>query len=281
MNYRHHFHAGNFADVMKHSLQMGLMAYLKKKDSAFCYIDTHAGAGIYDLHGTQAQKTGEYQQGIDRLDDHRGAPVWVADYLQGVLACQAAGARSHYPGSPWLGQRQLRAQDSAILIDVQHAEVASLRHYFHADARIAVHQRNAYEGLIALIPPKEKRGLVLIDPPYELERDSFPQLVKLIVAAHKKWPTGVYGIWFPIKQRASIVKFYRELMNSGINKMLACELLMQPDDNALGLNGSGLIVINPPWGFYEEAQKTLSWLVDRLSDHPQRASKVRWLVNIE
>ena len=281
MNYRHHFHAGNFADVMKHSLQMGLIAHLKKKDTAFCFIDTHAGAGIYDLHGTQAQKTGEYQQGIDRLTDHRGAPTWVADYLQAVLACQALGARSHYPGSPWLGLRQLRAQDSAIFMDVQHAEVASLRHYFHSDARVAVHQRNAYEGLIALIPPKEKRGLVLIDPPYELERDSFPQLVKLIVAAHKKWPTGVYGIWFPIKQRASIVKFYRELMNSGINKMLSCELLMQPDDNALGLNGSGLIVINPPWGFYEEAQKTLSWLVDRLSEHPQRSTKVRWLVNLE
>ncbi len=281
MNYRHHFHAGNFADVMKHSLLMGLLAALQKKDSAFCYIDTHAGAGIYDLHGTHAQKTGEYLQGIERLDDHRTAPPWVAGFLQGVLACQARGARSDYPGSPWLAVHTLRPQDRAILMDVQHAEVTSLRHHFKADERVAVHQRSAYEGLTALIPPKEKRGLVLIDPPYEIERDNYPQVTKLIKAAYAKWPTGVYAIWFPIKHRAPIVRFYRELMNSGIPKLLACELLMQPDDNALGLNGSGLIVVNPPWGFDDGAKKTLSWLNDRLSEHPQRSWHVRWLANIE
>ena len=281
MNYRHHFHAGNFADVMKHSLQMGLLAALKKKDTAFCFMDTHAGAGIYDLHGTQAQKTGEYQQGIERLTDHRGAPAWVAEYLQSILACQAAGGRSHYPGSPWLGLRQLRAQDRAIFMDVQHAEVASLRHYFKDDARVAVHERSAYEGLNALIPPREKRGLVLVDPPYELERDAYPQVVRLIKESHAKWPTGMLAVWFPIKQRAPIVRFYRELMNSGIAKMLTCELLMQPDDNALGLNGTGLIVVNPPWGFDAAAKETLAWLVDRLSEHPQRSSKVRWLAHLE
>lgn len=281
MNYRHHFHAGNFADVMKHSLLMGLLAALQKKDTPFCYLDTHAGAGVYDLHGTQAQKTGEYLQGIERLDDHRGAPPWVASYLQGVLARQASGARSDYPGSPWLAVNALRPQDRAILIDVQHAEVASLRHHFKNDARVAVHQRNAYEGLTALIPPKEKRGLVLIDPPYEIERDNYPQITKLITAAHAKWPTGVYAIWFPIKQRAPIVRFYRELMNSGIPKLLTCELLMQPDDNALGLNGSGLLVVNPPWGFDTGARETLRWLNDRLSDHPQRSWNTRWLANIE
>lgn len=281
MNYRHHFHAGNFADVMKHSLLTGLLAALKKKDTAFCFIDTHAGAGIYDLHAGQAQKTGEYLQGIDRLDDHRGAPPMVAEYLQGVLACQAAGARSSYPGSPWLGVRQLRPQDRAIFMDVQHAEAASLRHHFKNDARVSVHERSAYEGLNALIPPKEKRGLVLVDPPYELERDAYPQVVRLIKEAHAKWPTGMLAVWFPIKQRAPIVRFYRELMNSGIPKLLTCELLMQPDDNALGLNGTGLIVVNPPWGFDDAAKETLAWLVDRLSEHPQRSSKVRWLAHLE
>lgn len=281
MNYRHHFHAGNFADVMKHSLLMGLLAAFKKKDTPFCFIDTHAGAGIYDLHAGQAQKTGEYRDGIERLTDHRGAPPWVADYLQGVLACQAANARSSYPGSPWLGVRHLRAQDRAVFMDVQHAEAASLRHHFKADERVSVHERSAYEGLNALIPPAEKRGLVLIDPPYELERDAYPQIVKLIKASYAKWPTGVYAVWFPIKQRAPIVRFYRELMNSGLPKLLTCELLMQPDDNALGLNGSGLLVVNPPWGFDTGASQTLSWLVDRLSDHPGRAHTVRWLAHIE
>ncbi|PRD37489.1 UNVERIFIED_CONTAM: rlmJ [Trichonephila clavipes] len=281
MNYRHHFHAGNFADVMKHSLLTGLLASLRRKDTAFAYIDTHAGAGIYDLHGTQAQKTGEYRAGIDRLDDHRSAPPWVAEYLRLVLARQARFARSDYPGSPWLAVQQLRAQDRAILLDVQHAEVASLRHHFKDDARVAVHQRNAYEGLTALIPPKERRGLVLIDPPYEIERDDYPQVVKLLTAAHAKWPTGVYAAWFPIKQRASIVRFYRALQNSGIPKMMSCELCVMPDDNALGLNGSGLVVVNPPWGFYEEAKQTLAWLTDRLSEHPQRSHHVRWLANIE
>lgn len=281
MNYRHHFHAGNFADVMKHSLMMGLLAALKRKDTAFCFIDTHAGAGVYDLHGMQAQKTGEYLLGIERLDDHRGAPTWVASFLQGVLERQAQGARSDYPGSPWLAVNQLRPQDRAILMDVQHAEIASLRHHFKHDERVAVHQRNAYEGLTALIPPKEKRGLVLIDPPYELERDNYPQVTKLIMSAYEKWPTGTYAIWFPIKQRAPIVRFYRELMNSGIPKMLSCEICVTPDDNNLGLNGSGLIVVNPPWGFYEEAKRTVAWLAERLSDHPQKSHNVRWLVNLE
>ena len=281
MNYRHHFHAGNFADVMKHSLLMGLLAALKKKDTAFCFIDTHAGAGIYDLHAGQAQKTGEYQQGIARLDDHRGAPPMVAEYLQGVLACQAAGARSSYPGSPWLGVRRLRPQDRAVFMDVQHAEAASLRHHFKDDARVSVHERSAYEGLKALIPPKEKRGLVLIDPPYELERDAYPQVVRLITEAHAKWPTGMFAVWFPIKQRAPIVRFYRELMNSGIPKLLTLELLVQPDDNALGLNGTGLLVVNPPWGFDDAARQTLDWLVTRLSDHPGRRTAVRWLANLE
>jgi len=145
----------------------------------------------------------------------------------------------------------------------------------------ALREAHKRQGLNALIPPKEKRGLVLIDPPYEIERDSYPQLVKLIREAYAKWPTGIYAVWFPIKQRAPIVRFYRELMNSGMPKLLTCELLMQPDDNALGLNGSGLLVVNPPWGFDEGAKQTLSWLNDRLSEHPQRSWQTRWLARIE
>lgn len=281
MNYRHHFHAGNFADVMKHSLLMGLLAAMKKKDKPFCVIDTHAGAGIYDLHAGAAQKTGEYQEGIARLDDYRDAPRWVADYLQAVLACQASGARSNYPGSPWLACRELREQDSAIFMDVQHAEAASLRHIFRNDKRVSVHERNAYEGLMGLIPPKTKRGIVLIDPPYEEERDSFPQLVRWVAQAYKKWPTGVFAVWFPIKQRHTITPFYRAMSQQGIAEMLTCELLVRPDDSAISLNGTGMLIINPPYGFAKEAETTLSWLTPRLSDHARRQFTVRWLARLE
>ncbi|MDO9622119.1 MAG: 23S rRNA (adenine(2030)-N(6))-methyltransferase RlmJ [Moraxellaceae bacterium] len=281
MNYRHLYHAGNFADVMKHALLMGLLNALKKKDKPFCYVDSHAGAGVYDLHAAAARKTGEAELGFGRLNDHRGAPPMVADFLQAVLSRQAAASRTDYPGSPWLAVNALREQDQAILLELQHAEATSLRYHFARDRRVAVHERDAYEGLPALLPPPIKRGLVLIDPPYENEREHFPEVVSLLHKCWSKWPTGMYAVWYPIKQRANIVRFHRNLMQSGITRMLACELLMQPDDNALGLNGSGLIIVNPPFGFDRDASQAMAWLLPQLSDHPQRKQQIRWLANLE
>lgn len=277
MNYRHHYHAGNFADVMKHVLQIGLLEGMTRKDKPFCYIDTHAGLGIYDLSQSPAQKTGEYKEGIGRLKEATKAPVWSANYLEAVKRLQAEHHRGYYPGSPWFGVEALREADRAVLFELHPDDAKDLKQNFFHNSQVAVHQRDAYEGLLALIPPKEKRGLVLIDPPYEEERHDYPEVVELLQKAYAKWPTGVFAIWFPIKDRMFIKRFYRNLQNTEIKKMMACELCVMPDDNSLGLNGTGLIVVNPPFQFYSGAKKNLEWLLPLLSTHPHAKTDVRWL----
>ncbi len=278
MNYRHHYHAGNFADVMKHVLLIGLLQGMNRKDSAYCYIDTHAGLGLYDLSEAPAQKTGEYKDGIGRLKDLKSAPpAWVADYLATLEQLQAERSRGFYPGSPWLAFKALRPQDRAVLIELHPQDGTTLKNNFAPYRNVAVHERNAYEAIMGLIPPKEKRGLILIDPPYEEERRNYPQIVKLLEKAHAKWPTGVYAIWYPIKERGMINRFHRELAATGIKKILACELCVMPDDNSLGLNGTGMIIVNPPWPFADEARETLNWLKPRLSDNAHAKIQVTWL----
>lgn len=279
MNYRHHFHAGNFADVVKHVLLLGLLESLKRKDTPFCYIDTHAGCGLYDLGASAAQRTLEFKTGLGRLKAAPAGPTpaWVADYQKAVSALQAERGGFWYPGSPWLALRELRTQDRAALMELHPEDAALLKQNFARETHVAVHQRDAYEGLLALVPPREKRGLVLIDPPYEEERDDYAPVVELLKKTHAKWPTGVYALWFPIKDYHAITRFYRRLRNSGIAKILTTELNVLPPDNSLGLNGSGMVIVNPPWQFSDTAFRTLQWLKPVLSDHAQASFKVEWL----
>lgn len=279
MNYRHHYHAGNFADVVKHVLLVGLLKALTRKDSPLCYLDTHAGLGLYDLGASEAQRTLEFKTGLSRVKaaPAAGMPEWVADYQKAVTALQAEKGGFWYPGSPWLALHQLRAQDRAVLMELHPEDAGTLKQNLSRDARVAIHQRNAYEGLTALIPPKEKRGLVLIDPPYEEERDDYAPVVELLKKAHAKWPTGMYALWFPIKDYHAITRFYRRLRNSGIPKILTTELNVLPPDNNLGLNGTGMVVVNPPWQYSDEAFRTLRWLKPVLSDHAGASFRVEWL----
>ncbi|KAF5274736.1 hypothetical protein FQR65_LT16884 [Abscondita terminalis] len=267
MNYRHHFHAGNFADVMKHVLLLQLLTRLNAKDKPYRYIDTHGGAGKYDLSTSEAQKSGEFLTGIHRLvklDDSikRNAPEGVKQYLKVVEDMRAGSGKGAYPGSPWFALEAMRDIDKATIFEMQR-----------------LHERDAYEGLLGVIPPKEKRGLVMIDPPYELERKDFPQLVELIAAAYKKWSTGVFAIWYPIKDRAMIERFEKKMIKTGIRRQLICEVCVWPDDTPVGLNGCGLLVINPPWKFSEDADEALQWLFPhlRMSENGGHAA-VRWLV---
>lgn len=279
MNYRHHYHAGNFADVVKHVLLLGLLQGLTRKDTPVCYYDTHAGLGLYDLGASEAQRTLEFKSGLTRVKaaPAAGMPAWVADYQKAVTALQVQKGGFWYPGSPWLAMHQLRAQDRGVLMELHPADAGRLKQNFGREQRVAIHERDAYEGLTALIPPKEKRGLVLIDPPYEEERDDYAPVVELLQKAHAKWPSGVFAVWFPIKDHHAITRFYRRLRNTGIPKMLTTELNVLPPDNNLGLNGSGLVVVNPPWQFSDQAFRTLQWLKAVLSDHPQSSFKVEWL----
>lgn len=279
MNYRHHFHAGNFADVVKHSLLLGLLSALKQKENAFCYIDTHAGIGLYDLGASEAQRTLEFKSGWGKLKaaEHGTPPDWVAHYQKVVLGLQAAQKGFWYPGSPWLACQALRPQDRAVLMELHPEDAQALKTALGAQRNLAIHQRDAYEGLPAMVPPKEKRGLVLIDPPYEEERGDYAPVVDLLKKAYDKWPTGVYALWFPIKDQHSIVRFYRRLKNTGIPKMLTTELCILPADNQLGLNGTGMVIVNPPWQFADSASAVLNWLKPVLSEHPQASWKVEWL----
>lgn len=279
MNYRHHFHAGNFADTVKHTLLLGLLSALKQKDGAFCYIDTHAGIGVYDLGASEAQRTLEFKTGIGRVKaaPQDAIPEWLQDYQKAVTALQEERKGFWYPGSPWLALHAMRPQDRAVLMELHPDDADLLRSRLSRYAALAIHERDAYEGLPALIPPKEKRGLVLIDPPYEEERGDYAEVVELLKRSHQKWPTGIYAIWFPIKDRADITRFYRRLKETQIPKILTTELCVFPADNQLGLNGTGLLVVNPPWQFAEKATKVLQWLTPVLSDHAQRSYKVDWI----
>ncbi|MDF2446604.1 MAG: rRNA ((2030)-N(6))-methyltransferase RlmJ [Moraxellaceae bacterium] len=279
MNYRHHYHAGNFADVVKHVLLLGLLEALGRKDTPFCYVDTHAGCGLYDLGASEAQRTLEFKTGLSRVKaaPAAGTPAWVTDYQKAVAALQAERGGFWYPGSPWLALHGMRAQDRALLMELHPEDAGTLKQHFTRLPQVAVHQRDAYEGLTALIPPKEKRGLVLIDPPYEEERDDYAPVVELLQKAHAKWPTGMYALWFPIKDYHAITRFYRRLRNTGIPRILATELNVLPPDNSLGLNGTGMVIVNPPWQFDARALTTLQWLLGVLSEHPQSSCRVQWL----
>ncbi len=283
MNYRHHYHAGNFADIMKHVLLLELLERLNQKDKPYRYIDTHAGAGLYDLSLAPAQKSGEYVDGIHRLMQLsspvvRQAPAQIQRYIGLVEQLRGEMGQGLYPGSPWFALQQLRASDRATAFELQpdvHEELT----FNMRDDRLGIHARDAYEGLFGVIPPKEKRGLVMIDPPYEMERRDFPQLVELLIKAHQKWSTGVFAVWYPIKDRAMIERFEKKMLKSGIRRQLICELCVWPDDTPIGLNGCGLLVINPPWQFADQADVLLQWLFPHLKMAEQGGhAAVRWLV---
>lgn len=215
-----------------------------------------------------------------KLDDSikRQAPEGVQQYLKLVEAMREVDGQGAYPGSPWFALQGMRDIDKATIFEMQRDVFQQLRHNIR-DKRAGLHERDAYEGLLGVIPPKEKRGLVMIDPPYELERKDFPQLVELLAAAHKKWPTGVFAVWYPIKDRAMIERFEKKMFKTGIRRQLICEICVWPDDTPVGLNGCGLLVINPPWKFSEDADEALQWLFPhlRMQEHGGHAA-VRWLV---
>jgi 23S rRNA (adenine2030-N6)-methyltransferase len=287
MNYRHAYHAGNFADVLKHAVLFALIEAMQAKPAPFCYVDTHAGSGCYALDGAEAGKTGEYRDGIARLlypDLHGGAanaplPPLLRRWLDAVMALpgNADGLRL-YPGSPLLAAGLLREGDGAQLCELHPEEAARLRELFRGDARMHVHQRNGYEALKALLPPKEKRGLVLIDPPYEAQEAEYPAIEKALKEAIARWPGGVYAVWYPIKLRSQVQPFLRNLRHSGARRVLRAELLVHPDDSPLRLNGSGMAILNAPWKLDEALREPLRALAGRLAQERPASWRLDWLL---
>ena len=279
MNYRHAFHAGNFADVFKHAILVGLLEALKTKQAPFCYFDSHAGSGRYELHSEEARKTGEHENGVLRLLAATRLNSQLHIYLNLVRALNAGnpGELNVYPGSPMIAALLLREQDRAVLCELQPDEAAKLKRLFGGDARIGVHQRNGYSAMSALLPPKEKRGLVLIDPPFEAQDDEFRAIEIAFTAAYSRWPGGTYAVWYPIKLRQHTVPFQRWFARHRIPKVLCAELLLHPDNSALRLNGCGMIIVNPPWKFERQLEELLPSLRDHLRQGRFGDYRVKWL----
>ncbi|MCK7594738.1 23S rRNA (adenine(2030)-N(6))-methyltransferase RlmJ [Pseudomarimonas salicorniae] len=262
MNYRHGFHAGNHADVLKHSLLLALIERLQEKPGGVFLLDTHAGRGHYSLKGDEAQRTGEWRTGIGRLVGG-SVPAPLQGYVE---RCTELAGEAGYPGSPLLMASCLREQDRMAVCELQEGEFAALRALLGAHARVAVHHRDGYEAAPALSPPAERRGLILIDPPYELQRDEFALIERCIATVLARWTQAVIALWYPIKQRVALRAPFRRLSRLNARQLLALELLVQADDTPLRLNGSGMLVFNPPWRFAERAAEILDALAPRLCE---------------
>lgn len=263
MNYRHAFHAGNFADVVKHALLARIVSHLRKKDAAFRVIDTHAGSGLTDLTSDEARRGGEWQDGIGRVwrypFDTKAAEL-LEPYLSAIAACNPGGTLTRYPGSPLLIRQWLRPQDRLIACELEPGAARALSRNLHGDARIKAIAIDGWTALNAYVPPKEKRGLVLIDPPYEQENE-LQRAADAVGAAHRKWPGGVIALWYPIKDAREITRFDKRLAAFDLAKSLQIQL-SRSGATGTKLRGSGLIVVNAPWTLKAEAQILLPALAD-------------------
>ena len=255
MNYRHVFHAGNFGDCVKHVLLVWLVHALQRKPAPISVLDTHAGAGSYDLSSGPAERTGEWRAGIGRLLDDPRPPL--ADYVGLVRRLGL------YPGSPALIRVTLRPDDRLVCCELHPEEHTALRRRFAGDVAVAVHRRDAWEALGALLPPQPRRGLVLIDPPYEAAGE-FDRLAKGLATGWARFGTGVFAAWYPIKHRAPVRGLFAALQRTGIRDVVAAELLLREPVDAARLNGCGMLVINPPYRFETDAMPILAALLDRL-----------------
>ena len=279
MNYRHVYHAGNFADVLKHLIVARCLTHLKAKETPFRVIDTHAGVGLYDLRGEAASKTGEWHDGIGRvLKAEMSATIreLLAPYLDAVKAMQAFKGRDAYPGSPEIARQLTRAEDRMIFVEKHPQDAKKLAENFNFDGRAKILELDGYTALKACVPPKERRGLVLIDPPYE-ERDEFETLVQSFIAAYRKWPTGMYLLWYPVKNFEETKRFLVELSEAVIPKILRAELRVKSMSNTGGLAGSGVIIVNPPWRLVDELNTLLPWLDRTLSQDSGHGWNVDWI----
>ncbi len=276
MNYRHAFHAGNFADVHKHSILVRVLLHLRLKPTAFRVIDTHAGSARYDLRGPEASRGAEWQQGIERLwraREGEAAYDLIRPYLDAVSALNPGGELRFYPGSPLIAQGLLRAQDRLLACELEPKAAAALTAALHGDRRCKALAIDGWTAATAYVPPPERRGLVLIDPPFE-EASDFARLSDILAVAHRKWPTGSYLLWYPIKDRAAPDALARRVRKLAVPNVLRCELTIGAGRDG-GLAGSGLLMVNPPFTL-ERDLRVLMPAVCRLLA-PEAGVKTDWL----
>ena len=274
--YRHQFHAGNFADVFKHALLVRLLLALGRKDKPYCYLDTHAGIGRYDLTHPWAQKLEEFRGGIERLWERTPVPDLVKPYLEAVQAENPGGELRFYPGSPALARRFARPADRIVLTELNKDDCLRLHELLGSDPQVHVECMDGYQALKAFLPPRERRGLVLIDSSFDRARE-FDRLTAALVEAHRRWATGVLALWYPLMEPHAMQAFERGVAATGIRKILKLELSIMPQWWSTSLRGSGMLVINPPYGFQQEATAILGWLWGALAKEGQGEHVVNWL----
>lgn len=263
LSYRHAYHAGNFADVLKHCVFIHTLAYMTQKDKPLRIIDTHAGAGLYKLSAGQSLKNREFDNGIGKLWTDTPKPQLINDYLQQVRRFNHGQHLSHYPGSPLLAQAIMRSTDRLFLHELHSSDWRLLSEAIGNDKNVKVIESDGFAGMQALLPPPDRRALVLIDPSYEIKSD-YQHLVKQVIQAHKRFATGTFAIWYPVVTRARIDEMEMAFKKSGIANIQLFELGLAADNPEYGMTSSGMIVINPPWTLWSTMEECLPFLVDTL-----------------
>jgi len=276
LSYQHDYHAGNHADVLKHSVLALVVRALQRKDTPLRVLDAHAGSGVYDLRSNEARKNEEFAGGIGRLLAASQPPVEVQDYLAAVRALNANRKDLDlYPGSPQVVRHLLRPEDHLDLLELHPAALARLHRNFGRDSRVHIHDRDAFEGVKALVPPPEKRGAVLVDSAYEVKED-FTGVIDLLKTCHRRWPGGVYLLWYPLIRHPLAERFTAKVRATGIPKILQAELRVEAEGFD-GMRGSGLCVVNPPFGLDQKLNALLPWLWTTLKNDDRSGWRVEWL----
>lgn len=275
LSYRHAFHAGNHADVFKHLVLTLVIRALLVKEKPFVFMDTHAGAGRYHLGSGMARKNWEYESGIHRLWSQPDPPEAIQHYLAAVRTTNPGKALTWYPGSPRIVRHFLRPRDRMALCELHPNEALLLAREFQGDQQVRVEPMDGYAALKAWLPPRERRGLVHLDPAYEL-KDERRRLLEALAEAHHRWATGIYAVWYPIQDRATADDFLRRCKRLGIPRVLVAELTVL-NEEPLHLIGSGMLLINPPWQLDERLNQTLPWLWETLSVGGAGGWRTQWL----
>ena len=259
LSYRHAFHAGNFADVLKHSVLSLILDYMTRKEKGFCYIDSHSGAGMYQLADEYAQKTGEYKDGIAKIMNDEDAPESLEPYLSLINSLNLNPSDDElevYPGSPGIAKAFVRRQDSSHLFELHPTDIQHLEDFCQRWRKVFVKQSDGYKGVLGLLPPPSRRGVVLIDPPYELKED-YQKAVKTIIKAYSKFSTGTYILWYPVVKRELVEEMQQAFKASAIKNVLQVEFCMAADTDEYGMTGTGLFIVNPPWQLTEQLEEIL------------------------
>lgn len=265
LSYRHAFHAGNFADVLKHVVLTQVLDYMTRKDKGFTYIDSHSGAGMYQLTDEYAQKTGEYKQGIAQIINDENAPEALSSYLTLINSLNEHAELAIYPGSPGIAKQIMRRQDSAHLFELHPSDIEYLNDFSQRWQKGHVHHSDGYQGVLSLLPPPSRRGVVLIDPPYEI-KDDYTKAVDTIIQGGKKFASGTYILWYPVVKRELVNKMEQQFLASPLKNILQVEFCLRADTDEYGMTGTGLFIVNPPWQLASQLDTILPYLTRKLGD---------------